>query len=503
MVFVCVGEVFVVEKVNMNPERRRIIAPTETEVQRYAPEQLPFGIEAEMSEKVGQLREAVERGDVQKILTLVNSDRFVESTIIQKGPNNELLRIFQQAMQVATQEFLGRMPQNTKDIELLAEQGVSAFALAELSAAAFHMQDDISTARFARMVSGAAVDPVARAQAFNAEGSLMGRHKQVQAQDRFNAAGVAVIREIDTQDPRAAWVRMKLEHGLAVNKPPEEKLNEFQRLRTERRILGDVAHIGRTDLDIARALRALGRDDEAEAQLIQADLELAKIGYVNAQQQVHEELAALRGAPRPAFVHGVGKGERLRRMESNWEHEARVEEEAREMRIPAHCLVNLGHERFLVRQFGEGAAARFATVLVDQQLTGSKIVEGQEKSPHGMVREGVSATLNRLLGDIDPASARAGVHIKKSEVKKLAPRVKREKGRLRDDQWEYWYEVPVAENELVERVTAHLDKTPQKGYVVLGLHELEAYLDAFDSASQRLVKSMLAHRDQQGRQAAA
>ena|SRR3989344_3250776 len=264
-----------------------------------------FGVDSDFEEHVGSLEEACNTNDLDTIRELLNNNKFVENIVIRKGEKKEWLHLLERAVNAAAQTEIGKdfnAILNAKELTQVIESGkLSPFAGAELAGSLYHLDRDDECQRLAKLISGpetSAIDVVTKANAFNTLGSLYLRQGNVKASLDANKAGLELLAKAESGDQNSKWQINKLKYGVLVDrmtrKVHSDMPEQFFALRREREVLGDTFHLGRTDLDAARAFAMLKKKDQAIHYAQRARDIMNEQGYWSGAVQAEELLGQLK-----------------------------------------------------------------------------------------------------------------------------------------------------------------------------------------------------------------
>lgn len=264
-----------------------------------------FGVDSDFNEHIGSLEEACNVNSLDEIKKLLSANKFVENVVIRKGEKKEWLKLLERAVGSISQAEIGKditAISDPKELARVIESGkLSSFAAAELAGALYHLDRDDECEGLAKLISEsevAMVDTTTRANAFNTLGSLYWRQGAVQGSLDANKAGLKLLVDAESRDQNAKWQTSKIKYGILVNKMTRkvhsDMPEQFFALRREREKLGDTFHLGRTDLDAARAFAALKKKDQAIHYAERARDLMSESGYWSGADQAIELLGQLK-----------------------------------------------------------------------------------------------------------------------------------------------------------------------------------------------------------------
>lgn len=266
-----------------------------------------FGVDADFEEHIGSLAEACSTNNPDEIVELLDSKQFVENTVVKKGKKNnkEWLKLFERAVDIITQIEIGKGIKDVSDTaeleRVIKSTKLSPFAVAEFTGALYHMDRDDECERLARIISASessVVGAVAQAYALNSLGSLYSRQGAAQGSLEANKKGLEVLSNESSDNFNVRWQTSKLKHGLLVGRMERRVFpdmpEQFFKIRREREAVGDTFHLGRVDLDAARAFAALKERDEAIHYAERARDLMVGVGYWSAAEQANELLNKLK-----------------------------------------------------------------------------------------------------------------------------------------------------------------------------------------------------------------
>lgn len=444
----------------------------------------------DMAEHVGIMDDAIRSGDSARVYELLQDRQASEQMIIQKGDHGEYLQAFDRGMALMVQEHgvSDTMSLTMDDVDRMMREGhLDPMMFAEWGNANYHLKDYKRSAQLGHMLAMSETMPaVVRANAMNLMGSLSGRQGNVSEARQWNRHAATLLREDGSDDPNVIWQRLKIEHGLIVQRSKErlfsDMVDQLGDIAKSRRELGDVAHIPRTYMDMGDIAYRMGDQERALYYLKQAVEGLEEVGYDSAAVHAADKLARVRqdmGGDRRAkhvWVHGIGIAERMPNLLSE-ELEGMKEQRDKALKRPAVCLIGLGDENFLVEQFGEGSEVRYMCIAVDQR---------RSAKAESIIREKIQAILTHVSGqDVSLSKRKTGLY-------------RRGKGELGDGRKYALYSIDLSRiADISQIVDAGLDKIVKDGYTVMSWSELSKQKDLFDVQSQELIGAEDLWRQQQ------
>lgn len=468
-----------------------------------SPDHMLFGDVPDFDAKAGSLDEAIRAGDAASVARLLGNHNLLEGLLIRKGENGEHLqrvRTGVTALERAMPKGYDSLPRAEQMEALLREGGVSPMALGELIATHYHMRDDAALMRDAGAllsVGDTEMPTIAKAHTLNVVGSMMRRNGDPHGARKRNRAALELVSADPGfgKDPNLDWIHIKLLHGMVVHRAADDKPypdmpGKMLDLAKRRAELGDVMHVGRTLLDVARLHRDLGENEAAAFYARQAYEQQMEVGYQNGAVKaaqllgdIHSGVGDVAGSKRIYSV-GIGIGERMQEIVREELDEMRSDME-REMAVPATCLVRIG-DQFLVQQMDNDPPA-FMCLTVDQQVSGKKKIDG--KKGDRIAQDALTNVLNLIHAEVAGPEASADDSIRlntRGRNFRFAGRERDESGGNRER-----YMVDLTENEAATALAENIDKSSHLRYVLMSSADLERLQGQFDSDSQALISKAL------------
>ena len=447
------------------------------------PESRLFGVDPDLENESGSLVEAVDVKDFDTAKKLLNNLRFIENLVIRKGDNGEYLKILIRAVNTLSREVIGKDLRELNQEELLKflkASGLSHLSMTEINAALFHLKDLDGCMRLATNMSDSSeIEPLVRIYSKHHMASVYDRSGMSDLSRKANGEALGLIRELPSLDPNGEFIRRKVEHGLVATRakrnPHPDMIEEFKRLLSERQKSGDVFHIGRTLLEMARVAKSLGQCDEALFYAQRAEEELAKVDYRNSLADTQLLIAQLRrnngedGRAKRYFGKTLETCSRLGDVCPNEVIES-GKESGEKLKRPAVCLVESGG-RYLLTQ--EDGVLKLVTVDSEKSKDSDKTIRAKLESLLGYL---ASLFKEQNLGEIKLSLRNSGVYLK----------LKQEDGENKT----FFYKLELSSEEAKKLLEA-LDKNPKDGYISMSLLELEGVKDSFSIGEQELIQSEL------------
>jgi hypothetical protein len=464
-----------------------------------SPDQRLFGNVDGFDEKTGSLDEAIRSGDTAAVAALLGNHNFLEGLLIRKGEDGVHLQRVQSG--VATLE--SAMPDGYHGLSraeqmeaLLREGGASPMALGELIATHYHLRDDDALMRDAGAllsVGDTEMPTIAKAHTLNVVGSMMRRNGDPAAARQRNRTALEIVSADPAagNDPNLKWIDIKLRHGMVVHRAADdttyEDMPEKMLGLTQRRAqLGDVMHVGRTLLDVARLHHNLGENEAAAHYARQSYEQQMAVGYENGAVkaakllgEIHAGVGDVVGSKRIYGV-GIGIGERMQEIVREELDDMRTEME-RTMEVPATCLVKIG-DQYLVQQMSDYPPA-YMCLTVDQHVSGKKKVDG--KKGDRIAQDGLADLLNTIHAEIAGPDAAEEQRIRLNTQGRnfhFAGRERDEDGNKRER-----YVADLTGNEAANALSVQLDKSAHLRYILMSSDELERLQGQFDNDSKALI----------------
>lgn len=267
-------------------ERREIRpTPEKKEVNR-----LMFGFVENLHDRAMEIREASFSGNHDKTIQLLNDRQVVENMVVRKGKGS-YLKIIDGSIDTIYKEITGKTFGEAISPEAVVElikHGVDPVVVAELANTYYHRKDNKKAVQLAEVLVKQDVGPLVQANAYNCLASVAIRQQKAAEAGDFNRQAFAVLKNsvsAEGQD-NAVWQMLKVRHGLlfdrATKTPKHDMEEQFLDIAEERAAMGDILHVGRTYLDVAKLMVKLKQVEKARVYIDQAMEGLTQVGYENA-----------------------------------------------------------------------------------------------------------------------------------------------------------------------------------------------------------------------------